>query len=194
MMKGRRCVVTVSAVAALAILTLGTDARAFEGFPPGKWWKSPEIATQLKLSPSQVAEIEKLFIEDRTRLIDLKAELEKRELELEALLEGDVIDRQALEGRIDRVNEAKAALNKARLLMQVRVWQVLNPEQRGQIRAWQEARRARHPGPPGRPRPPDKHDPDDRPKGKKGGPAGLPPIPPAQGIPGPELRQDDDLT
>jgi len=142
-------------LALLGVLALVAEAAAFEGFPPGKWWKNRELADQLKLSSAQVTEIEKLFVEERTRLIDLRAEAEKRELELEALLEAPALDLPRVEASIDGVNEARGALSKARLLMQVRVWQVLNPEQRRQIRAWQEERRPRKPerpgGPPGRP-------------------------------------------
>ena len=135
----------------VAILGLRGEVLAFDGFPPGKWWKSRQIIADLKLIPSQVTQIEKLFLEERKRLIDLKAEAEKQELSLESLLEAETLDQQKLEAQINRVNEAKAELNKARLLMQVKIWQLLTPEQRQQIRAWQAKRPEHHLGRPGPP-------------------------------------------
>ena len=146
---------TIRTVATLMAATLmlgwSVDAVAFDGFPPGKWWMNRELGSKLQLSPTQVAEIEKLFTEDRKRLIDLKAEAEKRELDLEALLGASTLDQPKLEAAIDRVNEARGGLNKARLLTQVRVWQLLTPEQRQQVRTWQSERRDQERGRPGAP-------------------------------------------
>lgn len=157
----------VKTVATLVVATLIfgwlVNAVAFDGFPPGKWWANRELGSKLQLSSTQVAEIEKLFTDERRRLIDLKAEAEKRDLDLEALLQANTLDQPKLEAAIDRVNEARAGLNKARLLTQVRVWQLLTPEQRQQVRAWQTERRAQERGRPHR----DKHE-DAEGRGKKG--------------------------
>ncbi len=97
--------------------------------PDGKWWKRSRIAEQIGLTAEQSDRIEKIFRGARPRLIDLKADLEKKQLGLQTALDDKGADRAEVERRIDEVENARKDLQKARALMILDMKQVLSPEQ-----------------------------------------------------------------
>jgi len=97
--------------------------------PDGKWWKRPRLAQEIGLTPDQQQQIEKIFIHSRAKLIDLRADLEKKQLGLQELMEDRGADRRNVEKKIESVENARAELQKARALMILDMKQVLKPEQ-----------------------------------------------------------------
>ncbi|HXM78120.1 MAG TPA: hypothetical protein VOA00_02715, partial [Thermoanaerobaculia bacterium] len=77
-----------------ALAALSVPALAAPDFPEGKWWKRPRLAAEIGLSADQSRDIEKIFVKSRTRLIDLKADLEKKQLALQSSMEDQVADRR----------------------------------------------------------------------------------------------------
>ena len=98
-------------------------------FPDGKWWKRPRIAAEIGLSAEQAREIDQIFLRSRSRLIDLRAALEKKQLALQESMENRTADRHLVERQIEAVENARAGLQKARALMILDMKQVLRPEQ-----------------------------------------------------------------
>jgi Spy/CpxP family protein refolding chaperone len=113
----------------LLLASLAAPAAALPDLPEGKWWKRPRIAAAIDLTPEQEGRIESIFSRARPTLIDLKANLEKRQGELQDALEDPSADRRAVAARIDAVEDARAELQKARILMVLDMKQVLKPEQ-----------------------------------------------------------------
>ena len=75
--------------------------------PDGKWWKHPRVAAELALTQEQNAEIEKIFLRSRPKLIDLRADLEKKQLDLQASMEDKAADRAVVEKKIEAVETAR---------------------------------------------------------------------------------------
>ena len=115
----------------MAVLVLAAIAApvAAADLPDGKWWKRPRLAQEIGLTPDQQQQIEKIFIHSRTKLIDLRADLEKKQLGLQELMEDRGADRRNVEKRIESVENARAELQKARALMILDMKQVLKPDQ-----------------------------------------------------------------
>ena len=128
--------------AALAAFLAAPAVRA-AGMPDGKWWKSPRVAAELGLSLDQSAEIEKVFVRARSKLIDLKADLEKKQLDLQVAMEDKSADRSAVEKKIEAVENSRAALQKTRALMILDMKQVLKPDQWERLVQKQQERRER---------------------------------------------------
>jgi Spy/CpxP family protein refolding chaperone len=135
---------------AFAVLLLAAPLLATQYLPDGKWWKRPRIAAEIGLTPEQTREIDAIFVKSRSRLIDLKAELEKRQAELQDFMEDETADRKAVAQKIDQVENARAELQKARALMFLDMKGVLRPEQwervkemQARARQFQEERRRR---------------------------------------------------
>ena len=115
--------------AALLIASVATTAAALPDLPEGKWWKRLRIAAAIDLTSEQEGRIESIFSRARPALIDLKANLEKKQGELQDALDDANADRRAVAARIDAVADARGELQKARILMVLDMKQVLKPEQ-----------------------------------------------------------------
>jgi Spy/CpxP family protein refolding chaperone len=128
------------------------SAQPLDGVPDGKWWKNPRVARELNLSAAQVDEIEKIFLRNRPILIDLRADLEKKRLYKDSLLEEENVDTAEAAKKIEEVEEARSKLEKARAMMFLEIRKVLTPEQRekafelrSQMRERQQQRFRRQP-------------------------------------------------
>ena len=114
-------------LAALVVLvgTLGLRAQDWDG----KWWKNSRLAEEIGLTSEQGDRIEKVFVQSRPALIDLRADLEKKQFFLQQAMEERSAPRGELESKMEAVEDARAALQKARQRMLLDIRQVLKPEQ-----------------------------------------------------------------
>jgi Spy/CpxP family protein refolding chaperone len=126
--------------AALAVFLVAAAVPAGDT-PDGKWWKNPRVTSELGLSADQSVEIEKIFVHTRPKLIDLRADLEKKQLDLQVAMDDKTADRSAVERKIEAVEVARAALQKTRALMILDMKQVLKPEQWERLVQKQQERR-----------------------------------------------------
>jgi Spy/CpxP family protein refolding chaperone len=103
----------------------------------GRWWKMPAMAQALNLTPEQQAKMEEVFQQNRVRLIDTNAAVDREEAIMDGLMAADPLDPVKIRAQIDRVAQARAELEKAnanmllgmRLLLTKEQWQIL--EERG---------------------------------------------------------------
>lgn len=131
------------ALTAAFLLAAALPLVAQPDFPDGKWWKRPRLAAEINLTPDQSRDIEKIFVRARTKLIDLRADLEKKQLALQSSMEDQAADRRIVEKEIGAVEQARAELQKARALMVLDIKQVLKPEQWEHLLQMQQALRER---------------------------------------------------
>jgi hypothetical protein len=132
------------AIAACALLAAPLSMSA-QFVPDGKWWKRPRIAAAIELTGDQEKQLDQIFIRTRPKLIDLKADLEKREFEFQTAMEdGATTDRKVIAGRIEAREEARARLQKELTLMVLDMKQVLRHDQWDKLtRMVQEVRERR---------------------------------------------------
>jgi Spy/CpxP family protein refolding chaperone len=95
----------------------------------GKWWKNTQLAEEIGLTSDQADRIEKAFARSRPLLIDLRADLEKKQFALQQAMEDRNAERRDLEKKIEAVENARAELQKTRSGMLLDIRQVLKPEQ-----------------------------------------------------------------
>ncbi len=130
-----------NASAALLGLLLASGALA-QGID-GKWWKRPRIAQELRISAEQTAELEKIFARSKPKLIDLRADFEKKQFDYDQAMLEEKVDRNAIETKIEAREGARAALQKELALMELDMKQVLKPEQRERLLRMREDARMR---------------------------------------------------
>lgn len=128
--------------ALLALALLAASALPAQGIAEGKWWKRPRIAAELALSADQTAQLEKIFAAAKPKLIDLRAEFEKKQFDYDQAMQSDDVDRKALEAKIEAREQARAALQTQLALMELDMKAVLNPEQREKLVRMRENARA----------------------------------------------------
>jgi Spy/CpxP family protein refolding chaperone len=134
---------TFVALVALVLSVSVTDAFA-QNLPRGVWWRSEEFTKELGLTPEQVAAIDTIFGNTRPDLQQEFSELERLEAKLSSLIERDA-DEALIAREIDRVETARASVNKTRSLMFVRMRKVLTPEQRERMQLIERRRNGNTP-------------------------------------------------
>ncbi len=108
--------------------------------PLGKWWKNSDVVKELQLSDAQIKQIEQTFLDYRMKLIDLRADVERRELKLQPLIEADRPDEQQVGTQVDAVLAARAKLEKTNTMMMLAIRRALSVEQWKKLQAIQQKR------------------------------------------------------
>jgi hypothetical protein len=106
---------------------------------PFYWWRSEEFRKELGLTAEQSAKIDGIHQSTLPELRQEWDELNKYEAKLSKLLESST-DEALLARQIDRVETARANLNKTRSLMIARIRLVLNAEQRARFKVLADRR------------------------------------------------------
>jgi Spy/CpxP family protein refolding chaperone len=106
--------------------------------PPGfPWWKLDHSRKELGLTADQSARIDRIWEGTRPELRAEWDELSRLENKLSRMIQNDA-DEAALARQIDRLETARANVNKTRSLMLVQMMKVLKPEQRTRLTAMQQ--------------------------------------------------------
>jgi Spy/CpxP family protein refolding chaperone len=87
-------------------------AFRFEG-TRGQFWNNPRIVEKLKLTDDQRKAMDGILQDHRVKLIDLRANEEKAEVEMQPLMRADEPNESAILAQIDKIAQARAELEKA---------------------------------------------------------------------------------
>lgn len=152
---------TICIAALLALPVLAQPPRNF--FP---WWDSP-LAKDLNLSEDQNKQIRAVVKEYRTKLIDVRASVEKAEAELEDQFNEDYFDQNRANQAVEKVVAARGDMTRAMSQMGLKLRAVLTPDQYRELQKRrpkmqpgqmgpmmmrdQQQQRRRGPGPQGQP-------------------------------------------
>jgi Spy/CpxP family protein refolding chaperone len=117
-------ILLVASPAAAQILPNGLGSR---------WWRAPGVAGRLGLTTEQQNKMDEVFQQNRVKLIDLTAALDKEEAALEPLVAVEHPDAEKIRAQIVRVADARSELEKAnanmllglRLVLTVQQWRSL---------------------------------------------------------------------
>jgi Spy/CpxP family protein refolding chaperone len=130
----------------------------------GSWWKNPRVAEEIGLNDQQKQKLEKISLDSRLKMIDLRADLEKQQVILGPMLETYHPDEAQVLAQVDKLSEARAALEKERVQSMLATRNVLTEEQWNKLkesrmgfnRTFRRRDFHRHMGPPKPPAPPSK--------------------------------------
>ena len=106
------------------------------------WWSRPEIRRDLNLTPQQQRQIQATVREFRPRLIDIRAEVEKAEIDLQVQFDHDPVESGKANQAIDHLIAARSDLTRTLSELSLKLRMVLTEQQ------WQQLQR-RRPLPPG---------------------------------------------
>lgn len=106
----------------------------------GRWWNEPRMIQKLNLTEDQRKAMDSILDQHKPELIDLRAKVEKAEVEMEPLMRADKPDEGSILAQIDKIADARKELEKsnARFLLALR--SKLTVDQWKQL----EAMRAQH--------------------------------------------------
>jgi periplasmic protein CpxP/Spy len=101
----------------------------------GRWWNNPKVIDKLKLTDTQRKAMDDTLQQHRETLIDMRATLEKAEVELEPMMKEDQPNESQILAQIDKVAQARAELEKANARFLLAIRSKLTPEQWKQMQA-----------------------------------------------------------
>jgi Spy/CpxP family protein refolding chaperone len=143
------------------------------------WWNDQKMVDKLKLTDDQRKSMDATLLQHRATLIDLRAGLEKAELNLEPLMSEDQPNESQILAQIDRVAQARAELEKANARFLLAIRSKLTPDQWKQLQADRASHAMEHHGWPGGPG----RGPGSGPGGQFRRPGPPPQVPPGAGAP-----------
>jgi len=111
-----RRLASISSVLAAVVLAWPAAAQMPEG-PPGKWWKRPAIVQTLNLSLEQQSKLEDVFSRRRREFVDLKADVERRQIDVEELVAAKDSDPKKVAASVDAMEQSRLKLRKAVTMM-----------------------------------------------------------------------------
>ncbi|MGH9808052.1 MAG: Spy/CpxP family protein refolding chaperone [Terriglobia bacterium] len=94
-----------------------------------RWWSNPQLAESIGINSDQKKKLEDLFQQHRLSRIDLTAALEKAQVTMEPLMAADQPNEAQIVAQIDRVAQARAAVEKDEVRLQIGIRQVLTADQ-----------------------------------------------------------------
>jgi Spy/CpxP family protein refolding chaperone len=128
----RRCLAAASFVL-LAVAPAGPADAQMPEAPPGKWWKRPLIVRMLNLTAEQQAKLEDIFSRRRREFVDLKADVERHQIDVEELVAKKDSDPGKVSAAIDALEQSRLKLRKAFTMMFLEQKDVLTAAQWQQI-------------------------------------------------------------
>ncbi len=72
-----------------------------------KWWNSPRMVRELKLTPAEKQRLDQLFLAFRRNRIEYKSRVNKAYLEIEAAFEKEPLDEARAQSAFQEVEQAK---------------------------------------------------------------------------------------
>ena len=118
----------------------GPEEGGMQIVPPGMWWKNPDTVAKLSVTAEQQKKMDDIFRQNRLQLVDVKATLEKEQINLEPLLNANPVDSAKALTEISRIADLRAELEKANAKMLLALRSVLSAEQWTRLQAEQHAR------------------------------------------------------
>jgi Spy/CpxP family protein refolding chaperone len=153
-MRGILSIPLLSAFAVTALIAQQSPPGGFgrRGGPPprgdrmeGKWWYNPSVVQRLGLASDQQKKLEDVFQQNRLKLIDLTAALEREQAILDPILSADHPQESRVLAQFDKVAEARLELEKANARMLWGFRMILTADQWKDLQAQDDGR---GPGPP----------------------------------------------
>ena len=108
-----------------------------------KWWLDEKSRQELGITAQQSADIEQIFQASLPSLRQARKDLEELESKLSLMIKEGTAPVATITEQVDRVETARAEMNKQRTVMLYRIDRVLSAEQRTKLKAWHERERDR---------------------------------------------------
>ncbi len=121
------------------LLALLLSSTVFGQMPKSlyAWWSKPVIARQLNLTNVQRQQIRATVMQFRPHLIDIRAEVNKAEIDLQTQFDHDPVDQAKANQAIERLITARTDLTRTLSQMSLKLRTVLTEQQ------WRDLQRLR---------------------------------------------------
>ncbi|MGO9145059.1 MAG: Spy/CpxP family protein refolding chaperone [Desulfomonilia bacterium] len=110
-----------------------------------KWWQSPELSKDLRLTTGEKQSLDNLFVKNRNTLIDLKSSFMKDRYKLHDMLEKDTVNETSALAQNKVIEEDKLKISNERIKYMLGMRKILGPDRFHRLMAkFHEMRGKRH--------------------------------------------------
>ena len=110
-----------------------------------KWWQSPELSKDLRLTTGEKQSLDDLFVKNRDTLVDLKSSLMKDRFKLHDMIEKDTVDETSVLAQNKVIEEDKLKISNERIKYMLGMRKILGPDRFHRLMAkFHEMRGKRH--------------------------------------------------
>ena len=110
-----------------------------------KWWQSPELSKDLRLTTGEKQSLDDLFVKNRNTLIDLKSSLMKDRFKLHDMIEKDTVNETSVLAQNKVIEEDRLKLSNERIKYMLGMRKILGPDRFHRLTAkFHEMRGKRH--------------------------------------------------
>ena len=99
----------------------------------GKWWKHPQIASELGLTEEQISTIETIFDKKKVKMTELKDKLMEKRTQLQEKIADPNAKRKDIDNQAEEVDKLILKLDKIKREMILEIREVLTPDQRAKL-------------------------------------------------------------
>lgn len=135
-----RVVMMLVLLATLFLTGVAHAAGGGDDDPFGRWWQKPSIANKMDLDDNLIAKLDALYLERKSRLIDLKAALEKEKLKLKTMLDTQNPTRKEAMAQFELINGLRNQLGHERFTYFLDVRDMIGPERFKVLAEWYKKR------------------------------------------------------
>jgi len=98
------------------------------------WWENPQVVERLNLTSEQQKRIQELVFRHTEKMIDLRAEKQRAQLDLSRLLDAEALNEGALDKAAETLDAAQCSIERAQTRLRIEIARILNREQRLALR------------------------------------------------------------
>ncbi len=129
----------------IALIGIPVIAMGARHTPPGQWWHNPEVLKQINLTEQEVDKLDKAYLDNRRKLIDLKSQLEKERLELSSLLNNEETSEAEFMKQFGQMENSRTRLATERFRFAIEVMKIVGPERYRTLKTlYDRSHKARH--------------------------------------------------
>lgn len=110
------------------------DFAGGQDIPSGKWWYNQKVVQDLRLTQSEIRQLDQLYVDSHRRLIELKNAVEREQFELDTLLGKKTVDDAKVRQQFKRLESARTDLADERLQFVVRVREIIGADRFQQLK------------------------------------------------------------
>ena len=118
----------------LLMLCSHPPAAFGQDVPAGKWWHNSQLTQRLKLTDREVRQLDRMYVETRRKLIQIKGAIESERFELDNLLESQSMDEPQVKAQFERLERERTRLADARFRFLLEVRKIMGPERFQQLK------------------------------------------------------------
>ncbi|MCX5851428.1 MAG: periplasmic heavy metal sensor, partial [Deltaproteobacteria bacterium] len=114
-----------------------------QDMPRGKWWHGQKAGKEFDLSTQEIEKLDQQYLDNRKKIADLKAQVEKESVEFEQMMEADKLDESAITSQFGKLEAARTALSKERFSFIMDSRKILGAERFKKLGMFDEDNRGR---------------------------------------------------